>query len=257
MTVLAGRVAIVTGASSGIGRAIARRFAAEGATVVVADRTEEVVEGGEPTAQQIVSDGGSARFVRADAGVRSDVRAVVDMTVAELGAIDILVNNAATYVGKPLLETTEDEWEHVVDVNLTGTFLYSKYAVAQMVTQAPRNDVRGRIVNITSQHGMIAAPEDIAYGTTKSAVVYITRQIATDYARHGIICNAVAPGKIMTGKGGREDDPEWVALWQSRTPMPRLGEPEDVARAALWLASDEATFVTGINLMVDGGWMAG
>jgi len=254
--VLAGRVAIVTGASSGIGRAIARRFAAEGATVVVADRTEEVVEGGEPTAQQIVSDGGSARFVRADAGVRSDVRAVVDMTVAELGAIDILVNNAATYVGKPLLETTEDEWEHVVDVNLTGTFLYSKYAVAQMVTQAPRNDVRGRIVNITSQHGMIAAPEDIAYGTTKSAVVYITRQIATDYARHGIICNAVAPGKIMTGKGGREDDPEWVALWQSRTPMPRLGEPEDVARAALWLASDEATFVTGINLMVDGGWSA-
>jgi NAD(P)-dependent dehydrogenase (short-subunit alcohol dehydrogenase family) len=103
---------------------------------------------------------------------------------------------------------------------------------------------------------MIAAPHDIAYGTSKSGVVYITRQIATDYARDGIICNAVAPGKIMTGKGGREDDPAWVELWQSRTPLPRLGEPEDVARAALWLASDEATFVTGINLMVDGGWSA-
>jgi NAD(P)-dependent dehydrogenase (short-subunit alcohol dehydrogenase family) len=253
---LEGRTAIVTGASSGIGRAIARRFAAEGATVVIADRTDAVVEGGEPTAQQIATEGGRALFVRADAGVRADVRAVVDRTVAEFGAIDVLVNNAATYVGKALLETTEDEWQHVVDVNLTGTFLYSKYAVAQMVTQQSRADVRGRIVNITSQHGMIAAPEDIAYGTTKSAVVYITRQIATDYARHGIICNAVAPGKIMTGKGGREDDPAWVALWQSRTPLPRLGEPEDVARAALWLASDEATFVTGINLMVDGGWSA-
>jgi NAD(P)-dependent dehydrogenase (short-subunit alcohol dehydrogenase family) len=253
---LAGRVAIVTGASSGIGRAIARRYAAEGAAVVIADRTDEVVEGGEPTAQRIAAEGGQARFVRADAGVRGDVRAVVDATVAEFGRIDVLVNNAATYVGKPLLETTEDEWEHVVAVNLTGTFLYSKYAVAQMVTQEPRNDVRGRIVNITSQHGMIAAPLDIAYGTTKSAVVYITRQIATDYAAQGIICNAVAPGKIMTGKGGREDDPEWVARWQSRTPLPRLGEPEDVARAALWLASDEATFVTGINLMVDGGWSA-
>jgi NAD(P)-dependent dehydrogenase (short-subunit alcohol dehydrogenase family) len=254
--VLEGRVAIVTGGSSGIGRAIARRYAAEGATVVIADRTDRVVEGGEPTAEQIAADGGTARFVRADAAVRRDVRAVVDGTVAEFGKLDILVNNAATYVGKPLLETTEDEWEHVVAVNLTGTFLYSKYAVAQMVTQAPRNDVRGRIVNITSQHGMIAAPLDIAYGTTKSAVVYITRQIATDYATQGIICNAVAPGKIMTGKGGREDDPGWIARWQSRTPLPRLGEPEDVARAALWLASDEATFVTGINLMVDGGWSA-
>jgi NAD(P)-dependent dehydrogenase (short-subunit alcohol dehydrogenase family) len=254
--VLEGRVAIVTGASSGIGRAIARRYAAEGAIVVIADRTEEVVEGGEPTARQIGADGGTARFLRADAGVRRDVRGVVDATVAAFGRLDILVNNAATYVGKPLLETTEDEWEHVVAVNLTGTFLYSKYAVAQMVTQEPRNDVRGRIVNITSQHGMIAAPLDIAYGTTKSAVVYITRQIATDYATQGIICNAVAPGKIMTGKGGREDDPAWIARWQSRTPLPRLGEPEDVARAALWLASDEATFVTGINLMVDGGWSA-
>ena len=256
MTQLEGRVAIVTGASSGIGRAIARRFAAEGAIVVIADRTDEVVEGGASTEQEITASGGRARFIRADAGVRDDVRTAVDATVAEFGAVDILVNNAATYVGKALLETTEDEWEHVVAVNLTGTFLFSKYAVAQMITQEPRNDVRGRIVNITSQHGMIAAPLDIAYGTTKSAIVYITRQIATDYAPHGIICNAVAPGKIMTGKGGRENDPEWVARWQSRTPLPRLGEPEDVARAALWLASDESTFVTGINLLVDGGWSA-
>ena len=125
-----------------------------------------------------------------------------------------------------------------------------------MVTQEERDGVRGRIVNISSQHGMIAAPKDIAYGTSKSAVVYITRQIATDYAREGIICNAVAPGKIMTGKGGREDEPEWVELLAVAHADPRLGEPDDVARAALLLARDEATFVTGMNLMVDGGWSA-
>ncbi len=116
--------------------------------------------------------------------------------------------------------------------------------------------VRGRIVNISSQHGMIAAPKDIAYGTSKSAIVYMTRQIAADYASEGIICNAVAPGKIETGKGGREDEPSWTEYWRSRTPLPRLGTPDDVARATLFLASDEATYITGANLMVDGGWSA-
>ena len=251
MTQLASRVAIVTGGNAGIGRSIALLFAAEGASVVIADRT------GEPsTADGITAGGGQALFVRTDVASAADVRGVVAAAVERFGRLDILVNNAATYVGKPLLETTDEEWERVLAVNLTGVFLCCKHAVAQMVTQEERDGVRGRIVNISSQHGMIAAPKDIAYGTSKSGVVYITRQIATDYAREGIICNAVAPGKIMTGKGGREDEQEWLDLWQSRTPMPRLGEPDDVARAALWLASDQATFVTGINLMVDGGWSA-
>jgi len=253
---LQGRVAIVTGGSSGIGRAISILFAAEGATVVVADLTEEVVEGGEPTVDVVAASGGEARFHRADMGVAAEVEELARETVSRLGRIDVLVNNAATYVGKPLLDTTPAEWDRVVAVNLTGVFLLSRAVVGQMLTQEPRDGVRGRIVNISSQHGMIAAPEDIAYGTTKSAVVYITRQIATDYAKHGIVCNAVAPGKIHTGKGGREADPKWVEYWQSRTPMPRLGVPDDVARAALYLASDDATFVTGVNLMVDGGWSA-
>lgn len=253
---LDGRIAVVTGGSSGIGRAICRLFAAEGAAVVVADLTEEVIGGGEPTCDVIAAAGGTAIFVRTDLGVSAEIVTLVDSTMRQFGHIDILVNNAATYVGKPLLETTEEEWNRVFAVNLTGVFLLTKAVVKQMVSQAMRAGVRGRIVNISSQHGMVAAPKDIAYGTSKSAVVYITRQIAADYATDGIICNAVAPGKIETGKGGREDEQQWIDYWRSRTPLPRLGTPDDVARAALFLASDEATFITGANLMVDGGWSA-
>ena len=253
---LAGHVALVTGGSSGIGRAICILFAAEGATVVIGDQTQDAVEGGVPTQQLIADAGGTATFVQADLGVSADITALATSVLDEHGRIDILVNNVATYVGKPLLETTEDEWNRVFAVNVTGVFLLTKAVVSQMLRQELREGVRGRIVNISSQHGMIAAPRDIAYGTSKSAIVYITRQIATDYAADGIICNAVAPGKIETGKGGREDEPEWTEYWRSRTPLPRLGTPADVARAALFLASDEATYITGANLMVDGGWSA-
>jgi NAD(P)-dependent dehydrogenase (short-subunit alcohol dehydrogenase family) len=116
--------------------------------------------------------------------------------------------------------------------------------------------VRGRIVNLSSQHGMIAAPEDLAYGVTKAGIAYLTRQVAADYAADGIVCNAVAPGKIVTGQGGRLQDPQVLDRARRRTPWPRFGAPDDVAHAALYLASDDARFVTGINLMVDGGWMA-
>jgi NAD(P)-dependent dehydrogenase (short-subunit alcohol dehydrogenase family) len=125
-----------------------------------------------------------------------------------------------------------------------------------MLTQEPRGEVRGRIVNLSSQHGFIAAPDDIAYGTTKAGIAYLTRQIAADYASQGIVCNAVAPGKIQTGAAGRAVDPGVMDRAPRRTPWPRLGVPDDVARAALFLASDDASFVTGINLMVDGGWTA-
>ena len=177
-------------------------------------------------------------------------------TSERYGRLDILVNDAAIGLGKPLLATSREEWERVLAVNLTGVFLMCRAAVRQMLRQEPRNETRGRIVNISSQHGMIAAPEDIAYGTSKSGVVYITRQIAADYAKDQIVCNAVAPGKILTGKTGRAVEPHWIEYSRSRTPMARLGTPEDVARAALFLASDEATYLTGVNLMVDGGWMA-
>ncbi len=251
------RVAIVTGAASGIGRAIARRFAAEGASVVLADRRIEPREGGEPTLDLIEQAGGRAEFVATDVALWADLDRLVSHVAARYGRLDVMVNNAAISKGKRLTETTEAEWDETLAVNLKGVFLGCKRAVQQMLSQDPRDEVRGRIVNISSQHGMVAAPNNIAYGVSKAGVVYITRQIAADYAEEGIVCNAVAPGKIITGKGGQAQHPDVLAYAESRTPWPRLGRPDDVAAAALFLASDEATYITGENLMVDGGWMAG
>lgn len=248
---------VITGASAGIGRAIALRFAREGARIIIADVTTIVREGGTPTHELLAAEHLDVAFKTTDVSRESDAEAVVAHTVERFGRLDVLVNDAAIGLGKPLLETSLDEWNRVLAVNLTGIFLMCRAAVRQMCQQEEKGGVRGRIVNIASQHGMIAAPEDVAYGTSKSGVVYLTRQIAVDYAAHGIICNAVAPGKILTGKAGRAIEPRWLDYSRGRTPLPRLGTPEDVARAALFLASDEASFITGETLMVDGGWMAG
>lgn len=257
---LEGLSAIVTGASSGIGRAIALRFALEGATVVLADVAETPREGGEPTLDLIHDAGGRAEFVKADMSHAGDVTALVAGTTERHGRLDVIVNNAAVSSGQRLTDTDEADWDYVVGVNLKGVYLCCREAVRQMLRQAPRgengNECRGRIVNISSQHGMISAPNDFAYGVSKSGVVYMTRQIAADYAKDGIVCNAVAPGKILTGKRGAAVSAQTLAYAESRTPMPRLGRPEDVASAVVFLASDEATYMTGINLMVDGGWMA-
>lgn len=257
MAMLADKVAIVTGASSGIGRAIALRYATEGAAVVLADLREDPTEGGEPTLDLIRRAGGKSFFEPVDVARWEDIDRLVGETVRRYGRLDVMVNNAATYSSTALTDTTEAEWNRVLAVNLTGVFFGCKRAVQQMLTQEPRNEVRGRIVNISSQHGMVAAPGDIAYGVGKAGDAYITRQIAVDYAKDLIVCNAVAPGKIITGKPGAAMDPERLDYARRRTPWPRLGRPEDVASAALFLASDLATYITGINLLVDGGWMAG
>jgi NAD(P)-dependent dehydrogenase (short-subunit alcohol dehydrogenase family) len=180
--------------------------------------------------------------------------------VAEYGALHVMVNNAAIYTGTDLLATSEDDWDRVMAVNLRGVFNGCKRAVQQMLTQEPIAEARGRIVNISSQHGMIACPGDIAYGVSKAGTVYITRQVAADYAARGIVCNAVAPGKILTGRTDAIDAGS-LHYARSRTPMAgeplgRLGKPDDVANAALFLASDECTYMNGANLMVDGGWTA-
>ena len=256
---LLGKSILISGAASGIGRAIALRFAAEGARLVLADTTTAVREGGTPTIDLLRGQGAEAEYLQTDVSNEGQVQAVVDLALGRFGRLDVLVNNAAIGNGKPLTETTLAEWNHVMAVNLTSVFLMARAGVRAMCAQEPlpgADGVRGRLVNISSQHGMVACPEDVAYGTSKSGVVYITRQIASDYAAHGIVCNAVAPGKILTGKTGRAVEPRWLAYSQARTPMPRLGTPADVASAALFLASDEATFITGENLLVDGGWMA-
>lgn len=253
---MSGRVCIVTGAASGIGRATARLLAVHGAHVVAADLTTEVIEGGRPTAEVIASEGGSALFQRTDVADTAQVEALMDRTVERFGRIDVLVNNACIRHARPLLELEEADWQRVLDVNLTGVFRCCRAAVRRMVRQEPLDEARGRIVNLASQHGMIAAPEDLAYGTSKAGIAYLTRQIAVDYAPQQIVCNAVAPGKIQTGAGGRAVDPAVMERAVRRTPWPRLGRPQDVASAILFLASGESSFVTGAQLMVDGGWMA-
>lgn len=256
-TLLAGKTAIVTGASSGIGRAIAASFAAEGAVVVIADVTSQPVEGGEPTIDLITRAGGAASFETVDVSRWEDVDSLIAKTVAHHGRLDIMVNNAATYTGTALLETSAAQWERVMTVNLTGMFYGCKRAIQQMITQEPREEVRGRLINLGSQQGIIAAPRDAPYGVSKAGAIYITRQIAVDYAKDLIVCNCISPGKIDTGKPGQAVEPARLAYARVRTPWPRFGRPQDVANAAVFLASDRATFITGANLVVDGGWLAG
>lgn len=251
------RVCIVTGAASGIGRAIARRFAAEGAQVVILDPRSEPIEGGESTVDLITEAGGQAERLDVDVSDWDALDAAVSETVERFGALHVMVNNAAIYTGTDLLATTSDDWDRVMAVNLRGVFNGCKRAVMQMLAQEPIGEARGRIINISSQHGMIACPGDIAYGVSKAGTVYITRQVAHDYAARGIVCNAVAPGKILTGRTDAIDEAS-LAYARSRTPMAReplgrLGRPDDVAGAALFLASDECRYINGENLMVDGG----
>jgi NAD(P)-dependent dehydrogenase (short-subunit alcohol dehydrogenase family) len=261
------RVAVVTGASSGIGRAIAIRFAAEGAIVVASDVREDPIwarEGEtEATVDAIASAGGRAEYVAADVSDEAAVDALIGGAVERHGSLDVLVNSAGVFDSFAILDTTLENWESVMAVNLRGPFLCTKRAIAQMIGQEPRGDARGRIVNITSQHGMIGPPDYCAYAVSKAGVVQLTKQVAVDYARHGIMVNAVAPGRIMTGT--HPGEPEYLEQGEvdadteyslSRTPFPRLGRAEDVAGAALYLASDDCSYVSGHNLLVDGGWMA-
>jgi len=253
---LGGKVAIITGASSGIGRAIAMSFAAEGAEVIIADIVPEPLEGGESTLARILEAGGKATFEHANVAVWDDVDALVAKTVARCGRLDIMVNNAAIYSGTPLLDTTAAQWANVLEVNLTGMFNGCKRAVEQMITQEPVREVRGRLINLGSQQGIVTAPHDTPYGVSKAGAIYLTKQIAVDYADQLIVCNCLSPGKIVTGQPGLPMDPALLENARRRTPWPRLGRPQDIANAAVFLASDLATYLTGANLVVDGGWLA-
>jgi glucose 1-dehydrogenase len=256
-SLLAGKVAVVTGGSSGIGRAIAVSFAAEGAAVCIADIREDPVEGGEPTAELISRTGATASFRKTDVGRWDEVDALIAATVERHGRLDVMVNNAMTYSGTALLQTEPAQWEEVMRVNLTGMFYGCKRAVQQMITQEPRAEVRGRLINLGSQQGIVTSPGDLPYGVSKAGAIYITRQVAVDYARHFIVCNCISPGKIVTGAGGLAQDPARLEYQRRRTPWPRFGRPQDVANAAVFLASDRASFITGSNLVIDGGWLAG
>jgi len=253
------RSVIVTGSSSGIGRAIAQRLAADGCSLLLADIRREPITGGTPTDEVITGSGGDCEYRRADVARREDCEMLVARAVDRTGHLDVLVNNAALagIHSKPVLETSEEDFDAIFAVNIRGPFFLSRAAIRQMLSQPASAGARGRIINITSQHGMVGAPGHSAYAVSKGALVQLTRQIAVEHGRDGIICNAVAPGKIVTGAvGDLSKDEKSAAYVRSRTPFGRLGEPGDVAAAVAFLASDEATYISGVNLMVDGGWMA-
>jgi NAD(P)-dependent dehydrogenase (short-subunit alcohol dehydrogenase family) len=252
------RSAVVTGAASGIGRAIAIRLAADGFDVVCGDVREDPITGGEPTERLIAEAGGSAVHVAADVSRPTDCERLVATAVERAGALDVVVNNAAIAGrhSRPLVETQDEDFDAIMAVNLRGPFMLCRAAVRQMLAQPLRGEVRGRIVNITSQHGMVGCPGHFSYAVSKGGLVQMTRQVAVEHGADGILVNAVAPGKIVTGTpGDLSADEAGLAYVRSRTPFSRLGRAEDVAAAVSFLAG-EASYTSGATIMVDGGWTA-
>lgn len=258
MTRLAGKTIAVTGAGSGIGRAMALAFGREGAYVLVADVRREAREGGEPTDALLAARGQAGEYVATDVARWEDVDALVGRAVEATGKLDVFVNNAALHhrsVSKSLLETQPEDWDAMMAVNLRGTFFGCKRAIQQMLTQTPVGGVRGRVINIGSSHGIVGAPGKAAHCAIKAGIINLTRHIAVEYGPEGIVANTISPGRILTGPV--DDDPDIGderAYSQSQTPFPRLGTPDDVANGAVYLASDEGSFVSGANLVVDGGF---
>lgn len=245
-----GRVALVTGASSGLGRAIAEAFAREGAKVVVTGRRQAKTE---ETLALVRAAGSDGVAIIGDVSKSADVQRMVTGAVAAFGRLDCAVNNAGIEGGKsfvPTAEASEAIWDDVIAINLTGVFLCMKYEIRQMLTQGG-----GAIVNMSSVAGLIGTRIGIAYGASKHGVIGATRAAAMEYATQGIRVNAVCPGVVRTELTERAlfHDEQLGAAMTARHPMGRLGTTGDVADAVLWLCSDQASFTTGHALPVDGG----
>jgi len=246
-------MAIVTGGSSGIGRAIAMAFAREGAKVVIADLVETDRLEGKNTISLIKALGGAAIFVKTDISLEEDVKEMIRAAVEHFGHLDILVNNAGVVFEKTVEETSVQDWDRLMGVNVKGPFLGCKYAIPEM-----RKVGKGKIINIGSISGVMGQKRLSAYCASKAALVNLTRAMALDYAEDNINVNAICPGVIETAMTiDWLKDPEWSRLRLESTPALRFGRPEDIAHAAVFLASGESDFVVGHCLMVDGGWTAG
>jgi len=251
---LAGKSAVITGASTGIGRAAALRFAREGARLIVADLRDEE---GEALCREIEQGGGHAHYVRTDVASRTDNERAIDRCVERYGAIDILFCNAGITLPKLLPDSSDAEIERVLAVNLLGVLYASRAAIPRMLAQ-PRG---GTMLFTASKTGLVAQTDSPVYCATKGAVVMLAKALALDYATRGIRVNALCPGIIETPMlrefADSRADP--VAAWRSyevAQPIGRLGTAEECADAALWLVSDEASFITGVALPVDGGFTA-
>lgn len=246
---LQNNIAIVTGAGSGIGRSIARMFAQEGASVVVADKIEE---NGNITVAEIRSAHGEALFVHTDVSNATSIDALVQKCLDTYGRVDILVNNAGIFRTAPLHETSEADWDTVLNVNLKGAFLASKRVIPEMLKHGG-----GKIIHITSIAGLVGFTHAGPYCASKGGLIALTREMALEYAPHKININCIAPGVIDTAMTkDMLSDPAQKAFLTSATPYPRIGIPEDIAYSALYLASTESDFVNGQTLTVDGGWVA-
>lgn len=243
------KVAIITGAASGIGRAAAFLFAEEGASVVVADIRKEA---GQKVVQAIQEKGQVAEFLHVDLRDIGQIQNMIVETVRRFGKLDILYNNAAVdFVGN-LLEISEADWDMSLSINLKSVFFSCQFAVRQMLLQ----ETGGVIVNTGSVASVVATPSRAAYDTAKGGVLQLTKSIALDFAEMGIRANCLIPGIIATPMTMvREREEEFIPLDPTIQPMGRYGRPEEVARAALFLASDDSSFVTGSALVVDGGYL--
>lgn len=244
---LEGKVAIVVGSTSGIGRTTAELFAQEGASVVVSGRREalgtEVVDG-------IRAAGGTAHFVRADVTHSDQIKALVDSAVETYGRLDIMINNSWSGWSDKAVDTSEEDWDTIMNSTVKAAYLGTKYAVPEIIRAGG-----GAIVNTSSVHGVLAARAFCAYDTAKAGMISLTRQTAVDYGPEGIRVNAVCPGLILTERAMQymEEHPRQMEQLKVVYPLRRAGSTMEVAKAILFLVSDDASFITGVALMVDGG----
>jgi NAD(P)-dependent dehydrogenase (short-subunit alcohol dehydrogenase family) len=248
---LDGKVAIVTGSADGIGKATAALFAKEGARVIGADINSQK---GNDTIEKIVTQGGEARFVKADVSNSEDVKRVIDCAV-EFGGLDILFNNAGVEVVKALVDTSEEEWDRTMKVNLKSVFLCCKYAIPLMVEKGA-----GVIINNASVAGLVGSFSP-AYSASKGGIIALTRVLAVELAQSNIRVNCICPGAIETPMLQRvlekQGDPDVIREKRTNSyPIGRFGQPDEIANTALFLASDESSFLTGIIIPVDGGFTA-
>jgi NAD(P)-dependent dehydrogenase (short-subunit alcohol dehydrogenase family) len=248
---IAGKVAIVTGGSAGIGRATAVAFGAQGAKVVVASRREQESQ---ETLEQIRAAGSEGIYVQTDVSSAGDVESLINTTIEVYGRIDILVNNAGI-VGQIGLtpEITEENWDRVIDINLKGVWLGMKYAIPHMLRQGG-----GSIVNVSSVLGLIGSTIVTPYVAAKHGILGLTKSVALEYAKSGIRVNAVCPGGVFTDMIDTDfmKQPGVMEGLIANHPIGRLGTVDEIASSIVWLSSDQAGFVTGVSLAVDGGWTA-
>ena len=250
---LQNKVAIITGGNSGIGKATAILFAREGAKVVIGARDAEA---GNEVVEFIKNLGGKAVFLKTDVSKENDVKNLVDFAVKTFGKLDILYNNAGVELAKPVTETSADELSSVLDINLKGVFYGCKYAVPQMI-----KNKKGSIISTASIAGIAGSPNLAAYSASKAGIIGLTREVAIDYAKDGVRVNCVCPGAILTPMierfvSGAPDPKKALDELAKLHPIGRIGKPEEIANAVLFLASDESSFITGQVLAVDGGYSA-